>query len=269
MKVFYNPKQYKKVYRVPLEKIPRLVELWTQNQQIQIVDYIPLVQADLYSVHSKKYVDGIFDGTIQNGFGNQNPAIAQMELYQVSSFVAAAKQALVDKIACSPTAGFHHATYDFSGMYCVFNGLMMAAETLKKQNLVNKVGILDLDFHYGDGTEDIIKKLDLDYIVHWGFYQNWVPSSFLFFQKLIQGLERMKDCDIILYQAGMDMYKDDPNGGLLTVEELRKRDALVFQWAKAHNKPIVWTLAGGYTDIDFLVSLHHITMEEALKVFKP
>lgn len=267
MNIFYNPKQYKRVSRIPMEKMPRLVELWAKNPQIKTLDYPVIKKEDLYQIHSPKYVDGLFKGTVKNGFGNQDPALAEAELYQVSNLLAAAKDCLKTGIACSPTAGFHHATYDFSGMYCIFNGLMFAAEELKKSGLVKKVGILDLDFHYGDGTEDIMSRLKTDYITHWGFYQNWVPSSAAFFMKLKKGLETMKDCDIIIYQAGMDMFKDDPNGGLLTADELRERERIVFTWAKQNNKPIVWTLAGGYTEINFLVSLHDITMQEALKVF--
>lgn len=85
---------------------------------------------------------------------------------------------------------------------------------------------------------------------------------------LKKGLESMKNCEIILYQAGMDMFKDDPKGGLLTVDELRMRDRIVFEWAKSNNIPLVWCLAGGYTELNFLVSLHNMTMEECLKVFK-
>lgn len=130
-----------------------------------------------------------------------------------------------------------------------------------------KIGILDLDFHYGDGTDNIISKLQINYINHWGFAKNWVPNSFLFFNELNKGLESMKDCDIVFYQAGMDMFKDDPRGGLLTEEELRKRDRIVFEWAKKNQKPLVWCLAGGYTEMEKLVGLHHITMEECLAVY--
>lgn len=269
MKVFYNPLQYKKIPKVPTDKIPSLVDIWKKNPIIEILDYDLLTKEDLYLAHSEKYVNGIMNGSIRNGFGSQDPAIGIMELYQVSSFVAAARECLKTGIACSPTAGFHHATYDFSGMFCVFNGLMVAAEKLKKEGLVNKVGILDLDFHYGDGTDDIISKIGADYITHWGFYKNWVPSSALFFVNLKKGLETMKHCDVIFYQSGMDMFKDDPRGGLLTAEELRKRDHIVFAFAKLHNIPICWTLAGGYTELNFLVGLHHMTMEEALKIYYP
>ena len=267
MKVFYNEGQVFPIKKVPLDKIPLLVKLWRENSKLEFLDFPLLSNEDLCLAHSSKYVEGLFKGSVRNGFGNQNPKIAECERYQVSNFVAAAFSALEEGIAVSPTAGFHHATYDFSGMYCVFNALMIAAIKMKKEGKVKKVGILDLDFHYGDGTDHIVDTLSIDYVSHWGFAKNWVPSSFLFFQNLSKGLEKMKDCDIILYQAGMDMYKNDPNGGLLSEEDLRKRDRMVFEFAHKNKIPLVWTLAGGYTELNFLVSLHNITMEECLKVY--
>jgi acetoin utilization deacetylase AcuC-like enzyme len=269
MNVFYNKKQFRKIFRVPIEKIGLLADKWSSIHQIKINNYPLITKESLYEIHNSKFVDDIFNGTIANGFGTTDPMIAEMEIYQVSSFLSASRDALINQVSCSPTAGFHHATYNYAGKFCVFNGLIYAAHVLKKEGRVNKVGILDLDFHYGDGTDDIISKLNIDYINHWGFSKNWVSNSTLFFIELQKGLESMKNCDIILYQAGMDMFKDDPRGGLLTESELRLRDKMVFEWAKKNNIPIVWCLAGGYTEINKLVDLHHMTMEECLKVYLP
>ena len=52
--------------------------------------------------------------------------------------------------------------YDQASGFCTFNGLVVAAQVLKKAGLVNKVGILDFDQHYGDGSIDIIRALKLD-----------------------------------------------------------------------------------------------------------
>ena len=268
MKVFFNPKQYKKLYSIPSEKVTNLIEIWSQNPQIQIVpEYELLPKEELYKIHSVKYVNGIYDGTVKNGFNTYDPEMAIVEQYQVSSFLEAAKVALNEGIACSPVAGFHHATYDFSGKFCIFNGLMMTAVKLKELGLAKKIGILDLDFHYGDGTDDIINKLGIKYVSHWGYAKNWVPTAAMFFVELRKGLKSLEDCDIILYQAGMDMYQLDPKGGLLTPEELHRRDKMVFDWAKQMKIPLVWNLAGGYTEVNFLTSLHNGTMDDCLDVY--
>jgi len=64
---------------------------------------------------------------------------------------------------CRPPG--HHAGYDYAGGYCFVNNAALAAKYLQDEGdiLVNgklKVGILDLDFHHGNGTQDIVQRLD-------------------------------------------------------------------------------------------------------------
>jgi acetoin utilization deacetylase AcuC-like enzyme len=46
-------------------------------------------------------------------------------------------------------------------MFCTFNGLMVAAVGLLRARRVRRVLVLDCDFHYGNGTEEIIDRLGL------------------------------------------------------------------------------------------------------------
>jgi acetoin utilization deacetylase AcuC-like enzyme len=50
----------------------------------------------------------------------------------------------------------------------------------------------------------------------------------------------------MLYQAGADPHVDDPLGGVLTNEQLRMRDRIVFRTAIKLSIPVAWNLAGGY-----------------------
>jgi acetoin utilization deacetylase AcuC-like enzyme len=56
----------------------------------------------------------------------------------------------------------------------------------------------------------------------------------------------MRDCDVVLYQAGADPHVDDPLGGWLTTNELRSRDRIVFDVLAGLRVPVAWNLAGGY-----------------------
>ena len=52
---------------------------------------------------------------------------------------------------------------------------------------------------------------------------------------------------LLFYVAGADPYREDQLGGLaLTMEGLKKRDALVFDYARRNKVPVAITLAGGY-----------------------
>lgn len=53
---------------------------------------------------------------------------------------------------CRPPG--HHAALDMYGGYCFFNNAALSAQTLLN-NGASKVAILDVDFHHGNGTQDI------------------------------------------------------------------------------------------------------------------
>jgi acetoin utilization deacetylase AcuC-like enzyme len=62
---------------------------------------------------------------------------------------------------CRPPG--HHAGYDFSGGYCFVNNAALAARFLQDKGSAEahgktKVAILDIDFHHGNGTQDIIQR---------------------------------------------------------------------------------------------------------------
>ncbi|MEL7430057.1 MAG: histone deacetylase family protein [Pseudomonadota bacterium] len=58
---------------------------------------------------------------------------------------------------CRPPG--HHAAIDLFGGYCFFNNAALAAQSLLDQG-AEKVAVLDVDFHHGNGTQDIFYKRD-------------------------------------------------------------------------------------------------------------
>jgi acetoin utilization deacetylase AcuC-like enzyme len=82
-----------------------------------------------------------------------------------------------------------------------------------------------------------------------------------------------RNVDLVIYQAGMDVLIGDPaGGGVLSLDETRTRDALVFSACRGGQVPIVWNLAGGYTlpgknGIDIVVSGHLNTYDCAVEQF--
>ncbi len=147
---------------------------------------------------------------------------------------------------------------------------MVAAEKLKAEG-ANRVGILDLDAHYGDGTDDIIMKKSIDYIEHYTFgaeISNFDSNDEWLFD-LEESLQDFKDCDVILYQAGADPHENDPLGGYLSTEDMRRRDEIVFKFCKENNIAIAWNLAGGYqTNIQDVLDIHNQTLEVCLETLE-
>lgn len=90
------------------------------------------------------------------------------EAVESSAFVALTGAKLImdgEKYAfslCRPPG--HHAGYDFAGGYCFLNNAALAAKYLQDNgelqiNSEKKVGIFDIDFHHGNGTQDIVRHL--------------------------------------------------------------------------------------------------------------
>jgi len=190
--------------------------------------------------------------------------------------LSAAREAIRNrKVAVAPCSGFHHAGYAQATAFCTFNGLMVAAMKLKSEGLVDDVGILDFDMHYGNGTEDLIEYHNArSWIEHYTAGRVYTKARWAddFMARIPEFVEEMRDCDVILYQAGADPHINDPLGGFLTTQQLRERDKIVFETANKLGVPIAWNLAGGYQvdisgAIPDLLEIHNNTMLECAAVY--
>lgn len=244
-----------------------VVESWRRQFPVRLESVVPARRDELKLAHSPAYVDAVLAGRHPNGFGNRDLAVARSLHYTVGSMLSAARYAVAHGgVAVSPSSGFHHAGYDSGGGFCTFNGLMVAAIALKQAGLVQRVGILDCDAHYGDGTDDIIAALEIDYVTHCtgfllpvrsGRWRSGGLGTPRMQEWLTDALDDMGDCDLVLYQAGADPHVDDPLGGYLKTEDMLRRDEMVFAGVRA---PLVWNLAGGYQELPQLLTLHDNTM---------
>lgn len=221
--------------------------------------------------HAADYVDGVLAGRIANGFGNRSIAVANALPWTSGAMLAAAREAIANGcVAVAPVSGFHHAQHGRAAGFCTFNGLIVTARVLQLEGLARRLGILDFDLHYGDGTDQILRHLKLDGIRHYtagAEYHN--PDQAEAFLAVIPALvRRFADCNVLLYQAGADPHIDDPMGGWLTDAQLAERDRLVFQSCAALGLPVAWNLAGGYqTPLRKVLDIHDATMRVCAEVF--
>lgn len=278
--IFYNPKQSTPTSSMsPSSDKPRqAVHRWTLAHG----DRTPIVESGAASpdtialAHLPSYVNDVLECATPNGFGNTDPNVAAALPYSVGSMVMAAVWAASHPeravVACSPTSGFHHAHFAHGGGFCTFNGLMVAAMVLLRCGLADHVTIIDGDAHYGDGTQDIINRLELD-----GSVLNAQPDMSAEPHRYLHNIGMLTKQakgrgkrPIVFYQAGADAHIDDPLGaGELTTDVMRRRDETVFRIARDYAIPVVFNLAGGYRrdengTIEPVLRLHDQTMEAAL-----
>jgi acetoin utilization deacetylase AcuC-like enzyme len=277
--VFYTPRMVANIssFSPSAGKPARVVSSWQRlDLPIEIIAPKPVSADEFKLVHRPYYVDQVLACEIKNGFGNRMPEVAETLLYTTGSMLSAAREAIRNrKVAVAPCSGFHHAGYASAVGFCTFNGLMVTAMKLKAEGLVQRVGILDYDMHYGNGTQELIERhRAASWIEHYSAGEDYhsARQAADFMARIPNRVEEMRGCDVLLYQAGADPHVDDPLGGFLTTNQLRERDKLVFELADLLGIPVAWNLAGGYQvdsggGIQAVLDIHNNTILECAAVY--
>jgi acetoin utilization deacetylase AcuC-like enzyme len=233
---------------------------------IEMMKVRPSTVDELCLAHDPSYVRGILNCRIKNGFDNKSKEIAKSLLWTTGSFVSAAAHAHQHRESTfSPTSGFHHACYQQAAGFCTFSGLTIAAILLKKRFGAKKIGILDLDSHSGDGSDQTLQKTGHEELVeHYSLgyedvnmynNQEWLTNL----PNLIR--TRFSDCEVLFYQAGVDCHINDPyvDRGHFTTEQIAEREKIVYTTCRELGLPVVTNLAGGYQKpIEKVIRLHDL-----------
>lgn len=194
-----------------------------------------------------------------------------------------AELALEHGVACHLAGGTHHAHYDFGSGYCMVNDLAFTSTTLIQQGKVNNVLVFDLDVHQGDGTAAILKhnpyvftcsihceknfpfrKHDSDLDI--GLENHLEDDAYLnIVQETLTGLIGDLNPDLVLYDAGVDVWEQDTLGKLnISWQGLEKRDALVLKTCQSKGVPVATVIGGGYDKNHLrLAKRHAIVVKQA------
>lgn len=278
--VFYDPRmvvENAESYSPSAGKPRHVVASWVaRGFPMDMRPVTPVTTQQLALAHDPSFVNDILACCIDNGFGNRLAAVAASLPWTSGAMLCAARHALeTRRVACAPCAGFHHAGWKSAEDYCTFNGLMVTAMTLLAEGCVKRVGILDADQHYGNGTDDIIVRLNAgDRVRQVSFGEEYFCPSQAddFLRQLSRVTAVFGDCDVLLYQAGADPHVKDPLGGWLTTAQLRERDRIVFSTCRRIGLPVAWNLAGGYQrdanrTIRPVLDIHDNTMAECVAAY--
>jgi acetoin utilization deacetylase AcuC-like enzyme len=190
--------------------------------------------------------------------------IAQAHRLAAGGTLLAARHALERGVGLHCGGGAHHACRGHGEGYCAVNDLAVAALALKKEGRVERVAVVDLDVHQGNGTADILggdpsfftfsmhqadlypvpkAKSSLDVELKAG------TGDVEYYDRLGHALREVFAFkpQLVLYQAGVDVWEKDRLGGLkLTEGGIADRDHAVLSACRAHGVPVAVTLGGGY-----------------------
>lgn len=272
-------------YRLVKEK---LLEEGTVGPR-DLVQPSPAPGQDLARVHSETYLRKIENGTFTLAEQLQlevpfSPALRDAMRLCCGGTLETARRALDRGVAVHLGGGFHHAFADHGEGFCLLNDVAVAARALLAESRVERVAVVDLDVHHGNGTATIFAE-DPAVFTFSMHQQNNYPavkppgdldvglddgtSDGRYLQILEESLGHIWEHrpEIVLYLAGADPYRDDQLGGLgLTLDGLRERDRTVHQACRAKGVPVAVTLAGGYAvNTDDTVEIHCATVREAVR----
>lgn len=260
-------------------KPAQVVAAWRdRGLPIEILEPAAVTIDQLARAHDRVHVEAIIAGRASNGFGNTSLAVAASLVHTSGAMLSGARHAIAHRtIVCAPVSGFHHARYRGAAAFCTFNGLMVTACALHVEDRVARVGILDYDMHYGDGTVEIIERLDAaSWVEHFTAGEHYLERRHAaqLLADLPAQVRAMRGCDVVLYQAGADPHVDDPLGGVMTTAELAQRDDIVFTTLRELGIPVVWNLAGGYQiaddgSIPNVLEIHENTARAAIRASGP
>lgn len=298
MRVFYSDRfnlDLPPGHRFPGQKYRMLREALLRAGVLEASELAPspmIEEAALRRAHADTYVDAMGDGSIDPGAMRRigfpwSPVIDQRARATVGGACAAAHMALAHGISGQLAGGTHHAHYDFGAGFCVYNDFAVAALDLLAHGLADRIAIIDLDVHQGDGNAAILTaRADMFvYSVHGAknFPFRKVASDLdvplpdgtgdgPYLRALADTLPAVFDFapDIVLYQAGVDPLAADRLGRFtLTHDGLMQRDRMVFEACRSRGIPVSIAIGGGYADpIEASVTAYVNTWRVAKEVYR-
>ena len=189
--------------------------------------------------------------------------------------------------AMNIAGGTHHSfTYKGEG-FCLLNDIAIAANYLLKNKLSDKILIIDLDVHQGNGTAQIFRNDDRVFTFSMHGKNNYPhkkeqsnldigladkTEDSLYLKLLKNTLPALLDevqPEFVFYLSGVDVLETDKLGRLsITLQGCKERDRIVFDFCKRNKIPVAVSMGGGYSEkLTHIIEAHANTYRVAQEVF--
>ena len=298
IKIAFDP-----IYAHPLPEGHRFPMLKYELIPAQLLHEGTITTANLFSpkpcehevvlwTHGKDYLDKLLTQTLtaseQRKIGfPQSKALTQRELIITQGTIDCCYYAIEDGVALNIAGGTHHAFAERGEGFCLLNDFAVAANYLLHHKLANKILIIDLDVHQGNGTAKLFESNSNVFTFSMHGQHNYpfhkeisdldVPlkdgtdtSTYLtILNDTLPDLINKVKPDFAFYLSGVDILESDKFGKLkVTIEGCKRRDEIVFQLLKQRNIPCVVAMGGGYSeDVKIIVEAHCNTYRTAINLF--
>lgn len=195
--------------------------------------------------------------------------------------IVAAREALHHGFAVNLGGGYHHAKPNRGEGFCVYNDIALAVRILRQEGLLeenSRIAYVDLDAHQGNGVSHCFLD-DSSIFLFDMFNSNLYPAgdavararidcpiplqSTCTEQEYLRDLKeqlpafldsisRSQPISLAIYNAGTDVFHEDPLGLLnLTAEGILDRDLFTVGELRSRSIPTMMLLSGGYTKVSY------------------
>lgn len=252
----------------------------------------PIDLSIIERVHEPEYIKKLRTLTLNKSEARKigfplSKELVEREIIIAGGTIQGSMKAFETGVAMNIAGGTHHAFKGHGEAFCLLNDQAIAAQYLLDKKLVDRILIVDLDVHQGNGTAEIFQsnpnvftfsmhgqknypfhkeQSDLDIALE----DDCNDGDFLrILKKVLPGLIAKTRPDFIFYLCGVDVLKTDKLGRLgLTVAGCKQRDVFVLELCKKNNIPVQCSMGGGYSkEIKVIVDAHANTFRAAKHIF--
>ncbi len=282
-------------HRFPMVKYELIPEQLLYEGAVSDANFFhpdPLPEATALLTHTKTYWDKLNQVTLsakeERAIGFPiNEKFVWRGRHIANGTIQCAAFAFQHGVAMNIAGGTHHAFADRGEGYCCLNDQAVAANYMLHNQLAERILIVDLDVHQGNGTASIFQdeprvftfsmhgernyplrkeQSDLDI----GLPDGMTDEPYL--RILQETLPRLFDefqPDFVFYLSGVDILASDKLGRLeISREGCRTRDRIVLELCRRYRLPVVVCMGGGYSPrIADIVEAHANTFRVAQEVF--
>ena len=232
-------------------------------------------RADLLTVHTPRYLDALFGGTMSRAEVRRmglpwSPALVRRSRLAVQGTINAVSMAVLDGVAGNLAGGTHHAMPDAPEGFCVLNDVAVALRVLQRSAYVRRALVVDLDVHQGNGnaaffggdrafpaggvyTFSVHGERNFPFrkppsTLDVGLPDGTGDAAYLdaLARHLPLALAQARP-DVVLYLGGVDVVAGDRFGRLaLSRSGLAARDRFVCETVRDAGVPLCLLLSGGY-----------------------
>ncbi|MGM0933760.1 MAG: histone deacetylase family protein [Bacteroidota bacterium] len=195
--------------------------------------------------------------------------------------------AIENGVAFNIAGGTHHAYSNHGEAFCLLNDQAIAARYLQQKKLAEKILVVDLDVHQGNGTAKIFENDPSVFTFSMHGKNNYpfkkeqsdldieLPDGtgdedyLKILKETLPDLIKNQDPDFIFYLSGVDILKSDKLGKLsCTVAGCKERDRFVLQTCHDLKIPVQCSMGGGYSpEIKTIIEAHANTYRLAQEIY--